>query len=53
MNFDLSAVDGHLSIATDWADVPIWPASFLPPASASPRNTSAGNPPCGGEEGRV
>jgi hypothetical protein len=33
--------------------VPIWPASFLPPASASPRNTSAGNPPCGGEEGRV
>ena len=53
MNFDLSAVDSHLSIATDWADVPIWPASFLPPASASPRNTSAGNLPSGGEEGRV
>jgi hypothetical protein len=53
MNFDLSAVDSHLSIATDWAKVPIRSASFLPPASASPRNTSAGNPPNGGEEGRV
>lgn len=43
MNFDLSAMDGHLNFATGSANVPNRPASFLPPASASPRNTLAGN----------
>ena len=44
MNFDLSAMDGHLSFATGSANVPNRPASFLPPASASPRNTWLGIP---------